>query len=307
MPVPPYERIAAEIRRRITAGELRPGDRLPSTRQIVADFGVAMATATKALTALQLQGLARPVPGVGTVVAAPGGAASATPAAATLDRSRIVASAIEIADIQGLAALSMRRVAASLGVTTMALYRHVPGKDRMTLLMADAVFRQTALPDPPPAQWRARLEAAARTQWAMYRRHPWLAQTISFTRPLLSPAAMAHSEWMMRALDGLGLDPVVQIHVVAGLAAHARGLAVDLETEADAAEATGLTDEQWMDSFATPAIQTFALMARVPPHSLDLDTMFEFGLDRLLDGIAALTDTSRQPGHLIRRLTSRTR
>lgn len=299
MTVPPFERIAAQIRRRITSGELRPGDRLPSTRQIVRDFGVAMATATKVLTALRHEGLARPVPGIGTVVAAPGASARATagsPAAPALSRGRIVAAAIQIADVQGLAALSMRRVAADLGVTTMALYRHVPGKERLTLLMADAAFRQTPLAEPPPATWRAWLEAASRAQWAMYRRHPWLAQAISFTRPLLSPAAMAHTEWMLRALDGLGLDPGARIHIVAGLAAHARGLAVNLEAEADAAESTGLTGEQWMDTYATPAMtaaaRAFPLLGQIPPHSLDLDSLFEFGLARLLDGIAALVDTA---------------
>src|SRR5260370_35807695 len=115
MTVPPFERITAQIRRRITAGELRAGDRLPSTRQIVRDFGVAMATATKVLTALRQEGLARPVPGIGTVVAAPGAPAGATagsPAAPALSQGPIVAAAIPIADVQGLAALSTPPVAA---------------------------------------------------------------------------------------------------------------------------------------------------------------------------------------------------
>ena len=61
-------RIVAEIRRRIAAGDLIDGDRVPSTRQITRDFGVAMATATKALAALQQAGLVRALPGIGTVV-----------------------------------------------------------------------------------------------------------------------------------------------------------------------------------------------------------------------------------------------
>lgn len=71
-PVPPAApslRIAAELRRRIETGELRPGDRVPSTRAITAEWGVAMATATKVLTALREAGLVRAVRGVGTVVA----------------------------------------------------------------------------------------------------------------------------------------------------------------------------------------------------------------------------------------------
>ncbi|MBR8744456.1 GntR family transcriptional regulator, partial [Nocardiopsis sp. MG754419] len=64
----PYARIVADIRTRIDAGELRPGDRVPSTRDITREWGVAMATATKALAALRREGLVEAVRGVGTVV-----------------------------------------------------------------------------------------------------------------------------------------------------------------------------------------------------------------------------------------------
>ncbi|MGC4811213.1 GntR family transcriptional regulator [Micromonospora sp. DT228] len=68
---PPYLRIVGELRRRITAGELSPGDRVPSTRQIVREWGVAMATASRALTLLRQEELVRAVPGVGMVVTGP--------------------------------------------------------------------------------------------------------------------------------------------------------------------------------------------------------------------------------------------
>jgi DNA-binding transcriptional regulator YhcF (GntR family) len=296
-PIPPYRRIAAEIRQRITSGALRAGDRVPSTRQLVQEFGVAMATATKVLATLRHEGLVRTVPGIGTVVDAPNTHAPTSRGPRQpepgLTRHRIVHTAVGIADAEGLAALSMRRTAADLGVTTMALYRHVPGKDELLLLMADAVFGGIPLPEPPPTGWRPQLEAAARMQWAMYRRHPWLAQIMSFTRPLLSPRAMAHGEWVMRVLDGLGLDPVTMIHVHTTLAGYVRGLAMNLETEAEAVQDSGITDEQWMDAHGTPAmtIADFPLMASVPPRSLNLDTLFEFGLQRLLDGIGALIKT----------------
>ncbi|MEX5706882.1 TetR/AcrR family transcriptional regulator C-terminal domain-containing protein [Parafrankia sp. FMc6] len=306
--VPPYLRITAELRRRITSGELRPGERLPSTRQIVREFGIAMATATKVLATLHQEGLARPLPGVGTIVdfsgphpRSPGAArprAGGHPTSG-LARPRIVRVAVDIADLEGLTALSMRRVAVELGVTTVALHRQVGGRGQLVLSMADMVFAEAPPPDPPPAGWRRCLEAAARSQWAMYRRHPWLAQAMSFTRPLMSPQIKAHAEWVMRALHGLGLDPVAMIHVHTTLAAHIRGLALNLEAEA--VQDSGLTDEQWMDAHGTPAITPPAatsahpLLASVPPRSLDLDSLFEFGLQRLLDGIAILIETSRCP------------
>jgi DNA-binding transcriptional regulator YhcF (GntR family) len=299
---PPYLRIAAELRRRIEDGELRPGDALPSTRQIVRDFGVAMATATKALAALQNDGLARAVPGIGTVVGLAGPPVRPPRrrrrGTTALSRSVIVAVALQIADAEGLRALSMRRVAAHLDVTTMALYRHVSNREHLVLLMADAAFDRFPLPEPPPGDWRRRLETAARVQWTMYQHHPWLAQVTSFTRPLLAPRALAHTEWVMRALDGLGLDPVTVVHVHATVAAHVRGLAVNLEPEAEAAAQSGISDREWMDSHGTRVLasdtarQAFPYLARVPANSLDLGTLFEFGLQRLLDGIATLIRAS---------------
>src|SRR5258706_8508085 len=76
----PYRLIVDEIRARIAAGRLRPGDRVPSARQITQEWGVAIATATKALATLQAEGLVRAVVGVGTVVATPAVATPATTA-----------------------------------------------------------------------------------------------------------------------------------------------------------------------------------------------------------------------------------
>src|SRR5690349_21680852 len=73
MPAEPrYQGIATELRRRIAQGELAPGAKVPSTRRIAAEWGVAMATAAKALTALRQEGLVRAEPRSGTVVAGPG-------------------------------------------------------------------------------------------------------------------------------------------------------------------------------------------------------------------------------------------
>jgi hypothetical protein len=80
------------------------------------------------------------------------------------------------------------------------------------------------------------------------------------------------------------------VHVHTTLAAYVRGLAVNLETEAEAVQDSGISDEQWMEAHGVPAMATagFPLLASVPPRSLDLDTLFEFGLQRLLDGVDGL-------------------
>ncbi|MEU0480555.1 TetR/AcrR family transcriptional regulator C-terminal domain-containing protein [Streptosporangium sp. NPDC006013] len=283
---PPYLRIVAELRRRIATGRLRPGDRVPSTRQIIQEWGVAMATAGKVLATLRREGLVRVAPGVGTLVA-DGAVADTSPSrrpVPELTRERIVRAAIGIADMEGAAALSMRRIATGLEVSAMSLYRHVSGKEELLMLMTDTVLAECALDEPPPG-WRARMELTARTQWALYHRHPWLAQLTSFTRPLPTPNAMAQAEWAMRAVDGLGLDPATMVHVYVTVANYVRGTAINLEAETEAAQQTGMTDQEWLDSAVLPRMAEFPLLSSIPPDSLDLDTLFEFGLRRLLDGL----------------------
>jgi AcrR family transcriptional regulator len=208
-----------------------------------------------------------------------------------------VRAAIAAADADGLGALSMRRVAADLGVATMSLYRHVRSKDDLVLLMADAVFLEDTLPDPAPAGWRAQLEDVARLQWTIYKRHPWLAHVLSVTRPQLLPNGMHHTERALHAVEGLGLDPGAMLHAVVTLANYVRGTAVSLESEAQAEQDTGLTDQEWVASqeaafAAVFATGRFPALARLSAHDIDLnlDSLFEFGLRQLLDGLAARVD-----------------
>ncbi|MGA5703611.1 TetR/AcrR family transcriptional regulator C-terminal domain-containing protein [Peterkaempfera bronchialis] len=302
-PDPPYARIVAEIRRRIADGELRQGERVPSTRQITQEWGVAMATASKVLATLRQQGLVRAVPGVGTVVVAvpaPPASRRERPGGPDLTRERIVRAAVECADAEGLAALSMRRVAAEFGVATMTLYHYVPGKDELVLLMADAALGEQRLPDVPPPGWRARLELLARLQWAVYRSHPWLASVISMTRPQPLLNGIPHTEWALAALDATGLPPDDVLHAAVSLIGYVRGTAVSLETEAEARRDTGLTDQEWLEheeqSWNETMVAAFPRLARFTTGSevdLTLDSVFEFGLRRLLDGLAVLIGQRR--------------
>ncbi|MEU9097365.1 TetR/AcrR family transcriptional regulator C-terminal domain-containing protein [Streptomyces sp. NPDC048361] len=302
---PPYRRIADEIRRRITSGELAPGDRVPSTRGIVKEWGVALATATKVLTTLRLEGVVETIPRVGTVVSERDAAPRRQPpprvgAEHELTRERIVRAALEIADAEGIGALSMRGVAARLGVAAMAPYRYVRGKDDLVLLMADTAFGEAGYPAVPPDGWRARLELGGRTLWSLFRKHPWLAQLAPLTRPLLLPNLMVHAEWALAALDGHGLEPatVMDVHVL--LYGYVQGLAAGLEQESHAAAATGVSEEGWMEQQAA-ALDALVRSGRYPVFSrvtaaladgyeLRFDALFEFGLGPLLDGFAGIVE-----------------
>ena len=307
---PPSARIAAELRARIESGELAPGERVPSAREITRRWGVAIATASRVLAALRDEGLVRAVPGVGTVVVAPrearrsgvaarrAGSRRPVPAggaqAAPLGVGRIVAAAVMIADAEGLDGLSMRRVATELGAGPMSLYRHVTDKDDLLLRMVDAALREARLPADPPPGWRPRLEVAARSLWAAFRRHPWLAPALSLTRPQAVAGGLAYTEWVLAALTDAGLTTTAAFDVHLTLFTFVRGVAVNLETEAAEAAASGLTSEEWVATHEH-RLRAITLGGGFPhferlvaqDYDLDLDRLFERGLRYLLNGLAA--------------------
>jgi AcrR family transcriptional regulator len=295
--------ILASIRRGIASGELKPGDRVPSTRQITRRWGVAMATATRVLMTLQQEGLVVARPGIGTVVAsAPSSpaAVAVTPRAraapAEITRQDVVRTAMAIADTEGSAALSMRRVATELGVATMSLYRHVPSKDELVERMLDAAFADHRFSGPPPADWFDAVEAGTRRLWQIFRRHPWAAAVMSLTRPQVTPNVLAYSEWVISALHAAGFGPrrIFQVHLA--LFSYVRGLGVSLEPEAAAEQETGLTYDEFVNAqdatmtavIASGAFPTFQAVAAGADFDLDLDEQFEFGLQLLLAGLAGL-------------------
>ncbi|RJO78464.1 GntR family transcriptional regulator [Nocardia panacis] len=311
---PPYRAIAEEIRHRITTGELQPGDRVPSVRRITQRWGVAIATATRVIATLRDEGLVETKVGSGTVVSTPGDreaseipAAPPAPRAArtphdAMNRRHILRAAIAIADVEGLDAVTMRRLAAHLGVGPMSLYRHVANKDELLTQMADEVFGEANLPEPGPHGWRAKLELIARLHWQLCRRHMWLPGAVSFTRPLLVPNMMAHTEWTLRALDGLGLPIVTRFREALTLHALVATLALSLAEEAEAERNTGVTLDRWRAMQRTPTAELrsggrFPLLAAVPEDTVaDLDGLLEYSLARHLDGFAALV-TERRTDH----------
>ncbi|MEV0233408.1 GntR family transcriptional regulator [Nonomuraea sp. NPDC050786] len=307
-PDPPYLRIVAEFRARILAGDLRPGDRMPSIRQIAQRRGVAVATATKVIAALRDEGLVEARVGAGTVVSARasqqqpvapatsrGGRETGAPKQG-LNREQVLRTAIAIADAEGLGAVSMRRLATELGVGPMSLYRHVANKDELVTQMVDEVFGAQELPDPGPEGWRAKLELVARRQWELARRHLWLPRAISFTRPLPVPSMMADTEWTLRALDGLGLPMTLRIREALTLHALVVTVALSMASEVEAEQETGVTLTGWRLEQRQRAGELldsgrFPLLATVPEEVVsDLDGLFEYSLARHLDGFAALVE-----------------
>jgi AcrR family transcriptional regulator len=216
-----------------------------------------------------------------------------------LTPAQITAAAIGIADAEGLAALSMRRVAERLGgVTAMSLYTYVPGKAELLDLMVDTVYAETAGAG-LPAGWRAALAAVARQNRALYLRHPWLLQ-IALARPVLGPNLIAKYDRELRVIDALGLDDIEMDQVVTLLADYVHGAARAAIEAAQAQRRTGMTDEQWWSAHAPLLAEVldpgrFPTAARVGTAAgeaygaaTDPARAFEFGLGRLLDGVEVL-------------------
>ncbi|MFD0889390.1 TetR/AcrR family transcriptional regulator C-terminal domain-containing protein [Streptosporangium algeriense] len=304
MSQPPHARIADDVRRRVADGRLREGDRVPSTRQLARDWGVALATAAKALTLLAREGVVVAEPRVGTVVAKPrnGGASPRRPPTpgGELTRERVVRAAIEIADTEGFSELTMRGVADRVGAATMSLYRHVGGKDDLVLLMIDAVVEEFPLPEDPPYGWRARLETSAHLQWAAYRAHPWLVKVTSLTRPVPSTSLLKHTEWAFGALRDTPIDAMTKMHVHTLLYSFVQGIAANIELERQALATTGLTQNEWMDGqedqiraiFEAGGHPNFGKVVEdlAGAFDLDLDRLFRFGLTALLDGLTVIVE-----------------
>jgi AcrR family transcriptional regulator len=223
-----------------------------------------------------------------------------------LSVDRIVSAAIEIADADGLAALSMRRVAEHLGVGTMSLYTHVPGKGELIDVMLDTVIGEVDMPDDVPGGWRARLESIARANWALYHRHPWILQ-VSTGRPPLGPNVIAKYDYELRAVDGIGLDDVEMDSVITLVGGHAEGAARFALEASQAEQRTGVTDEQWWSASA-PILSRVFDASRYPTAArvgaaageaygaaYDIEHAFEFGLQRVLDGIAVFIQARTEP------------
>ena len=282
----PSARIAAALRARIADGELVPGDPVPSTRALVAEHGVASATAARALTQLRDEGWVHTVPRVGSVVAPRGPMAPPEPAP---DLARLVGNAVAMADVEGLAGLSMRRLASEVGVPTMSLYRLVRSKDDLVEQMIETAFAEVPLP-PARGDWRTRLEAAARTQWRVHRSHPWVARVLSLSRPQALPSLLALADFELAALEEVVPDPVERFDLHIALTSFVRGMAVDLAAERDAEADTGLDADTWVarDRGLHEALRRHGgpALRRVGDYPYELPRIFDAGLRVLLDGIA---------------------
>jgi AcrR family transcriptional regulator len=203
-----------------------------------------------------------------------------------------VAAALAVADAEGLAAVSMRRIAGDLGSGTASLYRYITNRDELVDLMVDAVHGEDPLPE-PTGDWRADLAAVAHALRATLLRHPWLAGEMT-GRPSLGPNSLRRSESALRAAVALTTDITLAAQALGAVHAYVLGSVATQQAARRAEQRTGLTEEQWQRSVGPYIRQVIAagehpMLARrvLEAEDLDPDTGFAFGLDCVLDGLAA--------------------
>lgn len=111
---------------------------------------------------------------------------------------------VGIADVEGVDAVSMRRVASEVGLGAMSLYRYVSGKHDLLDLMLDAVAAEYELPEAPPGDWEADLRGVLHQSRRIMHRHPWVPQ-LAITRPDYGPNSLRYREFCLAALRPAGL------------------------------------------------------------------------------------------------------
>ena len=215
-----------------------------------------------------------------------------------LSTDEVVAAAIALADAEGLAALSMRRVAEAVGVSPMSLYTYVPSKAELVDLMFDRALGAAADPDETVQGWRARMIFIARQRWILGERHPWFLD-LALHRPPLGPNVLRKVEVMMTALDGMGLSLEERSLVADVLQNFIAGAQQSARDAREVERASGITDEQWLAMIRPDLEQhldpdSFPALKRLGEGrpgkartSAERTASFEFGLARVLDGLEA--------------------
>jgi AcrR family transcriptional regulator len=208
-------------------------------------------------------------------------------------REAIVAAATDLADTNGLDAVSVRRVAAALNTRPMDLYRYFVRKDELIDLMVDEVIAG-ALLDAIPPDWRDALTAIARALRAVCLAHPWVV-TAAGRQALLGPNVMRHVEQSLEATAALGLDPAKRLAIWRAVDSYTMGHA-HLSPARDQGEGSTANDPGWRAA-AEAYLQGLADSGDFPNlaasgaagllHSDYDELTFETGLGWLLTGIAA--------------------
>ncbi|MGH3505095.1 MAG: TetR/AcrR family transcriptional regulator [Nocardioidaceae bacterium] len=214
-----------------------------------------------------------------------------------LSRDRIVAAAMSLADSEPGGDITMRAVAARLGVRSpMALYRYVGSKDGLLDLMVDEVYGRVTVPG--GHGWRHALRGLGRSGWDAMQRHPWSAH-LAYSRPPLGPNALNLYDTALGELDALDLDASPRMGFINTVLGHVLGSGLALLEERTMRARVDLPTDADLDKAVTPYLERvaaagqhphFTRWASDPRRHAPQPQSFEQILEWLLDGLQTLVD-----------------
>lgn len=218
---------------------------------------------------------------------------AATEARTPLSRRRILQAALDYVDQHGLAALSMHKLGAELGVKGMSLYNHVKSKDRLLDGIVEAMWAEVELPDEAAPSWQHDVRSFAQSLRHMVHRHPQAAPLL-LSRPVMPIQALEFFNSYLRRLQDGGLVPLERaLELVRTVTAYAFGFALAELAWMESSEPSPQIDDG-LRSFRhvsgivpTDAPDYLIRTAMVLCTRCDMDAQFGFGIDLMLRGLDA--------------------
>ncbi|MFD9280870.1 TetR/AcrR family transcriptional regulator [Streptomyces mirabilis] len=217
-----------------------------------------------------------------------------------LSRDQIVAEALRLLDSDGIDALSMRKLGTRLGAGATSLYRHVATKDELIELAIDEIYGEIEIPrSADPATWRTDATHCAQSLRATMLRHPWIASVLGeMGMSYLGPNAMRLAEFLLALFTRAGLPTTEADQAASTLVAYVTGMATSEAAYLNVLARSGHTEQQYVESLWPTAEQA----AESYPHLREgyaeqrgkdprtaRDENFQYGLDRVLDGLETRT------------------
>jgi len=203
--------------------------------------------------------------------------------------------------------VTMRRLAKELGVVPMTIYTYVPSKVELLDLMLDAAYTNMPRADTSGQPWKERLIAVVEENRALFEKHPWVAM-VSTVRPPLGPGLMAKYEHELSALDNLGLDDIEMDAALTYLLNFVQAWARSAVDSRAVQQESGMDDGQWwatsgpllarlLDGQSYPiADRVGAAAGAAQGGAYSSDRAYDFGIQRLLEGLGALIDREGRDG-----------
>jgi AcrR family transcriptional regulator len=216
--------------------------------------------------------------------------ANTTDAGATervpLNRERVLRGAIAVADAAGIGALTMRSLAAELGVKPMSLYHHVANKDDILDGIVDTVFGEIELPA-PDGEWRPAMRRRAISARQVLARHPWATPLMS-SRTNPGPDTLRHHDAVIGTLRRAGFSIGMTAHAFSLIDSYVYGFTLQEKAlPVDGPEQVPEVAEAMLAQFPAEAYPHLAAFTRdhILQPGYDYGEEFEFGLDLILDGL----------------------